>query len=83
MHLKCYHTLYDVKSTFKINNKFIIFMSPRSLAIYFQLNLFLKSHQKPPCDGDEVLLKSLARRSYPEGQHVDGLVVRLCTYRPY
>ncbi len=25
-------------------------MSPRSLAIYFQLNLFLKSHQKPPCD---------------------------------
>jgi hypothetical protein len=50
MHLKCYNTLYDVKSTFKINNKFIIFMSPRLLAIYFQLNLFLKSHQKPPCD---------------------------------
>ena len=50
MHLKCYNTLYDVKSTFKINNKFMIFMSPRSLAIYFQLNLFLKSHQKPPCD---------------------------------
>ena len=30
-------------------------MSPRSLAIYFQLNLFLKSHQKPPCDDNTLV----------------------------
>jgi hypothetical protein len=32
----------------------IWWISPRSLTIYFELNLFLKSHQKPPCDGATV-----------------------------
>jgi hypothetical protein len=32
-----------------VDNDFIWWISPRSLAIYFQLNFF-KSHQKPPCD---------------------------------
>ena len=33
-----------------VDNDFIWWISPRSLAMYFQLNFFLKSHQKPPCD---------------------------------
>ena len=33
-----------------VDNDFIWWISPRSLAIYFQLNFFLKSHKKPPCD---------------------------------
>jgi hypothetical protein len=49
--LKCDNTFNDVKSKLNFIYKFIILISPRMLAIYFQLNLFSKSHQKPPCDG--------------------------------
>jgi hypothetical protein len=59
-----------------VDNDFIWWISPRSLAIYFQLNFFLKSHQKPPCD-DDFYLAAAARNKEVTNFTASSIVYRV------